>query len=184
MARPKKKKIADKFEIFSFAVNFCAIFSLILIVGLLIVAQNFSGQAGLAAVSRFYSANECSCDTANDSCPLAVPAVLFPVSADNPLEDSIEISMDDGGFFTKELNLSVSSSRTLEIYNKGVNIHSFKVPDLGIDTGIIIPGETKTVVLENLPQNKDVLEYRSGIADDDPEKFSGIIILKQLGSEE
>ncbi len=178
MARPKNKKLADKFEVMSFAVNFCAVFALILVVGLLMAVQNIPGrQAGMAALSQSgISQSECVCDDV--SCPLAVPAVLFPVSAGEPVESAARISMDDGGFLTKELDLALSSSRTLEIYNKGVRAHSFVIPELKIDTGAIIPGETKTVILENIPQDKEVLQFYSDLPNDAREKFLGTIVIR------
>jgi hypothetical protein len=108
-----------------------------------------------------------------------VPAVLFPVSADNPSESAIKIVIDDGGWAPKQIDLSLSSSRVMEITNKGVNEHSFVIDDLGIDSGAIAPGNAKTVYLQNLSSGAAYYIFYSNMGSDDGnEAFSGILTIK------
>jgi len=174
MKNLKTKKI-DKAVAVGFAANFCAVFSLIYVVGLLLVANIFGGpQAGLAAVSIPVQ-ESCSCKGADETCAISsLPAVLFPVSADNPNEAAIKLSMDDTGYLQKELNISLSSSRRVQISNNGVTPHSFVIDELGIDSGDIAPGQSKILGLENLADGTSYVYY-SKTGSDAREKFSGTV---------
>lgn len=177
---PVKRKKIDKASVVNFAVNFCAVFALIYMVMLLLVADMLGGasQAGLAAVS-FPLQNECSCggDAAGDS-QTQTPTTLFPVAA--PESGSyLQLAVDDGGFSLKQLNVSLDGPKMIEISNKGVNTHSFVIDGLSIDSGVIEPGAAKTVVLENLPQGTRNYTYYSNTAGDDKTKFSGVIAVTE-----
>ena len=181
MRQSKKDKQFDKVAAVGFFVNFCAIFSLILIVGLLTVADSFgSTPGGVAALSQsLVGKNECQCPATDcEVCGSVAPAVLFPVSSDHPAENAIEIAVGDDGFSVKELSLVFSSSRTLRITNNGVNSHSFAMDAIGLNSGAIAPGQSVTVLLEGFSQDSPSLEFHSDIASDSREDFSGLIILE------
>jgi hypothetical protein len=173
-----KRKI-DKMAAISVAAEFCAIFALIFVVSLLVIANTLGGaRAGLAQASLPLQ-NNCSCQSGVDTCSVStLPVVLFPVSADNPAEGSIKILMDDGGFNPKTLDVASSSNLVAEITNKGVNPHSFVIDDLGIDSGAIQPGQTKAVALENLGAGKGTYIYYSNIDGDHHDVFSGTMTAK------
>ena len=181
MRQSKKGKQFDKVAVIEFFINFCTIFSLILIIGLLIVADSFGGiSGGAAALSQsLVEKNECQCPATDCGvCGSVAPAVLFPVSSDHPAENAIEIAVGDDGFSVKELSLVFSSSRTLRITNNGVNSHSFAVDAIGLNSGAIAPGQSVTVLLEGFPQDLPTLEFYSDTASDSRENFSGLIILE------
>ncbi|UMX48342.1 MAG: cupredoxin domain-containing protein [Candidatus Nealsonbacteria bacterium DGGOD1a] len=177
MAIAKHNKKIDKMAMVGFAANFCAVFSLIYIVALLLVANIFgSNRAAMASLAQPIANSACSA-VAGEPLAAAIPAILFPVSADNPSESVIKISIDDGGWTPKEIDLSLSSARTVEISNKGVNPHSFVIDGLGIDSGEIAPGAAKTVFLQNLSGEAAIYPFYSNISGDDKEKFSGQITI-------
>jgi hypothetical protein len=174
MTSSKQKKF-DKAAAIGFAVNFCAIFSLILVTGLLLAVDSFGGgHSGVASVSQALQ-NETS---AVQACEPVVPAVLFPVSAPAPVEEPAVITVDDDGFSAKELNLASFSSKTVKIANRGANPHSFVVDELAIDSGSIAPGELATVFFDNVPQDVSSFNFHSGVAGDTAESFSGVVIIK------
>jgi len=175
---PSKHKKNDRMTVVNFAVNFCAIFALILLTGALVVAEAVGGRGyQMASFSQSLQNNACSCTEAAQTCAPVVPAVLFPVSSSEPVEVPAEIAIDDAGFSPKELNMALSSSRMVKVSNKGVNPHSFVIDSIGVDSGAIAPGQSKTVVLENLPQDGTALEFYSNVAGDSAEKFSGTVIV-------
>lgn len=174
MATVKNKKL-DKMTVVNFAANFCAIFSLILVVALLTLANAFgSNRAALAGLSQS-APQSCAADGANTA-SVAVPAVLFPVSADNPSENTIRVVVDDGGWDRPQIDLSLSSARMIEITNKGVNPHSFVIDDLGIDSGAILPGTVKTVILQNLSDQAGDYVFYSNYGNDNKDEFAGRIV--------
>lgn len=176
---PKKNKQFDRAAAISFFVNFCAVFSLVLVVGLLTVAGSFDvAKSGSASLSGAASRFACSCPESAD-CQLQpiAPAVLFPISAPTPTEVAVEIYVDEGGFSSRELNMAVSSLRTVKIINRGVRVHSFAIDALGIDSGIIAPGQSVTVLLENFGEAKQV-KFHSLATGDSEDIFSGIIIFE------
>ena len=177
MKNPKTKKIG-KDELVGFAAFFCAIFSLIYIVGLLLVANIFNRpQMSLAKVALPVH-DSCSCKGTIEACSLsALPAVLFPVGADSPNEMPIKLAMDDAGYVQKQLDIVLSSSRLVQITNNGVNPHSFVIDELGIDSGEISPGQSKTLRLENMDDAVSYFYY-SSVAGDTREKFSGVLMAK------
>jgi hypothetical protein len=178
---PKKSKKFDKTAAVEFFVNFCAIFSLVLIVGLMAISESFGptskGMASLSGV--LVSDAKCSCPAPVDCgfAPIA-PAVLFPASADQPLEAALEVLVDDGGFSSRELNLSLSSSRTLRISNRGVRNHSLVIDALNLNSGVIAPGQSVTVILENSGDQARELSFYSGLPGDSGDNFSGVILLE------
>ena len=160
----------------SFSVNFCAIFALILVTGLLLAVDSLGGiNAGSASLSL--AAQNGDALSASDSCVPVVPAVLFPVSATDPTETPIEITVNDSGFSLNELDMAQSSMRTIKITNMGADSHSFVIDKLGIDSGAILSGQTKTVVLENLMPDLQSVDFYSGIVGDRADKFRGTIII-------
>jgi hypothetical protein len=173
------KKRIDKMAAISVAAEFCAIFALIFVVSLLVIANTLGGaRAGLAQASLPLQ-KTCSCQAGVAACSVStLPAVLFPVSADSPAEDSIKLLMDDGGFNHKTLDVASSSNLVAEITNKGVNPHSFVIDDLGIDSGAIQPGQTRIVALENLNAGKGTYIYYSNIDGDRRDVFSGTMTTK------
>lgn len=173
-----KKKI-DKMAAIGVAADFCAIFALIFVVSLLLVANALGGgRSGMAQISLPLQ-KACLCQTGVDACSVStLPAVLFPVSADNPAEGSIKLSMDDSGFSPKSLDVASSSNLVAEITNKGVNPHSFVIDDLGIDSGAIAPGQTKTIALENLSAGKGTYTYYSNVGGDNRDTFNGVMTAK------
>ena len=177
---PKKSKKFDKRAAVEFFVNFCVIFSLILIVGLMAVSDSFGGSSGgMASLSRpLVSNSKCSCPAVDCGFAPIAPAVLFPASADQPLEAALEIFVDEGGFSSRELNLSLSSSRTLRISNKGVRNHSLVIDALNLNSGVIVPGQSVTVILENSGDQARELSFYSDLPGDDGDNFSGVIVLE------
>jgi hypothetical protein len=160
--------------------DFCAIFALIYIVALLLVANAFGGvRSGMAQLS-LAAPEKCSCQEAADTCSASVlPSVLYPESAAaGPAEETIKVVMDDGGYATREVNVALSSSRFVDVVNKGVNPHSFVIDEIGIDSGAIAPGETKRVALENLNADAKNYTFYSNIGTDNRESFSGVITAK------
>jgi hypothetical protein len=176
--KTSKNKQTEKFAIFGFIANFCAVFALIYVVALLLAANMIGGSAaGLAAVSAPLK-ETCSCQTATDACSASFPTVLFPESAQNPVETDTQLIVDDSGFLPKELDLSLSSLRVVEVSNKGVNRHSFVIDELGVDTGPIEPGSSKTVRLDNLGAAKDSYIFYSNTGKDNKNNFRGTLIAK------
>jgi len=177
MKNLKTKKIGKE-EAVGFAAFFCAIFSLIYLVGLLLVANIFNKpQFDFAKISLPVQ-NSCSCKGSVEACSLSsLPAVLFPVGADNPNEATIKLTMDDAGYVQKQLDTALSSSRLVQITNNGVNPHSFVIDELGIDSGEISPGQSKTLRLENMDDAVSYFYY-SSVAGDTREKFSGVLMAK------
>jgi len=177
MKNLKTKKIG-KDELVGFAAIFCAIFSLIYIVGLLLVANIFNKpQMSLAKVALPVR-DSCSCKGTVEACSLsALPAVLFPVGAESPNETAIKLAMDDAGYVQKQLDIALSSSRLVQITNNGVNPHSFVIDELGINSGEILPGQSRTLRLENMDDAASYLYY-SNVSGDPREKFSGVVAAK------
>jgi len=178
---PAKNKKTEKASAIGFLVNFCAVFALIYITALLLVANILGGTstAGLAAVS-FPLQSNCSCDSCSaDGNQPAAPATLFPVSAEDSSSGYIQIAVDDSGFAQKQIEISLSGSKMLEITNNGANPHSFVVDGLKIDSGAIEPGQTITVVLESLPAETLNYTYFSNVGNDDKAKFSGVITITE-----
>lgn len=173
----KNKKI-DKSTIVSFGVNFCAVFSLIYTVALLLIA-NMAGSNSPAVASLSASLpNKCSCDNSSNTIS-PESNVLFPVPSDELGEASERVVMDDGGYVQKRLEVSLSGPRTIIVENKGVNTHSFVIDGLKIDSGLIIPGEEKTIVLENLPEVTQNYTYYSNVSGDNKESFNGVIVVTE-----
>lgn len=174
MNKQKNKKI-DRQAMLNFVVNFCAIFSLIFMFGMLVLADEVGRDSVLATVSEPISdSNLCAhSDNSTDS-----PAVLFPVLADNPAEGSVKIVVNDSGYVDKRMVLSAGETKMLEVINKGVNPHSFVIDGMMIDSGAINPGQTKTIALENLSGELRNYTFYSNLAGDDKDKFSGIFIFK------
>ena len=146
--KAEKIETIDRKATLSLVVNFCSMFMLVFVIGLLVLANMIDKGTDLPAASE--SACECVDKTADE------PAVLFPVSAGDPNEGSIQLVVDDSGYRDKELILSAEGAKMLQITNKGVNPHSFVVDGMLIDSGAIQPGEIKTIALESLssvPQN-------------------------------
>lgn len=180
MSPAKKRNKLDRAAAIGFAVNFCVMFSLIFTVGLLAVAGIVGDNSGGAAsLSQGMKQAVCSCPPAEE-CSVAplVPAVLFPVSAQQPMETALEISVDEGGFSSREINLSNSSFRTLKIVNNGVRPHSFAITETGLDSGIIEPGRFVTVALDGPPAGRGKVEFYSAESGDSGENFRGTIIFE------
>jgi len=68
---------------------------------------------------------------------------------------------------------------SLEITNRGVNGHSFVIDELGVDTGMIKPGETRTVTLKSLANEPQNYTFYSNLTEDDKDKFSGEFIVEK-----
>jgi hypothetical protein len=180
MSPAKKRNKLDHSAAIGFTVNFCAMFSLIFTIGLLAAAGIAGGNSsGAASLSQGVKQTVCSCPPAEE-CPVAslAPAVLFPVSAQQPTETASEISVDEGGFSSQEINLSNSSSRTLKIVNNGVRPHSFAITEIGLNSGIIEPGRFVTVALDGPPAGRGKVEFYSAESGDSGENFRGTIIFE------
>ncbi len=180
MSSAKKRNEFDRDTAIGFAVNFCAMFSLIFTIGLLAVAGIVGGKSsGAASLSQGVKQAVCSCPEAGECsvAPLA-PAVLFPVSAQQPVETAPEIGVDEGGFSSREIDLSNSSSRTLKIVNKGVRAHSFVIAETGLNSGTIEPGRFATVALDAPADGAGTAEFYSAEPGDSGENFRGTIIFK------
>jgi len=180
MSPAKKSNKLDRNAAIGFAVNFCAMFSLIFTIGLLAVAGIVGGNSGgTASLSQGMKQAVCSCPEAEE-CPVAplAPAVLFPVSAEQPMETATEIGVDEGGFSSREIDLSSSSSRTLKIVNKGVRAHSFAVTETGLNSGMIEPGRFVTVALDEPADGSGKVEFYSTANGDAGENFRGTIIFE------
>ncbi len=148
-------------------------FSLVFTIGLLILANMTDRSSALAMVSTPID-NLCArADNASQT-----PPVLFPVSAGDPSEGSIQLVVDDSGYRDKKLILSAAGTKMLEITNKGVNAHSFVIDGMLIDSGAIKPGETKTIALENISDVPQNYTFYSNLAGDDREKFSGVFVVE------
>jgi len=179
MSPAKKQKKFDRAAAIGFFVNFCAVFSLILMVGLLTLAGGLGGvKSGSASLSGAMSQIACSCPEAIEcQAPSIAPAVLFPISASTPMEAAVEIFVDEGGFSPRELNMAISSSRTVKIINRGVREHSFLVGALGIDSGLIAPGQAVTVLLQNSNGEREI-EFNSAAPGDDQDIFQGVVVFE------
>lgn len=178
MSPAKKRNKLDRATAIGFTVNFCATFSLIFTIGLLAAAGIAGGKSGgAAALSQGMKQAVCSCPETEECsvAPLA-PAVLFPVSAQQPMEAALEINVDEGGFSSREINLSNSSSRTLKIVNKGVRVHSFAITGIGLNSGMIEPGRSVTMALD-VPVT-GTAEFYSLADGDDSEDFRGTIVFE------
>lgn len=181
MNSAKKRNKLDRGAAIGFAVNFCAMFSLIFTIGLLAAAGIAGGKSGGAAsLSQGMKQAVCSCPEAEE-CSVAslAPAVLFPVSAQQPTETALEIGVDEGGFSLREIDLSNSSSRTLKIVNKGVRAHSFAITETGMNSGAIEPGRFATVALDEPPAGGGTAEFYSAEPEDSGENFRGTIIFER-----
>jgi len=173
-----KNKEFDKAAALNNAVNFCAIFSLVFVVGLLLIANAMGGNQSRASLMAALQNCSGTAVTVNDSQSLD-PSVLFPTLAEEDLGPAVGVVMDDGGYAQKELNISFTGTKTIEIENKGSMPHSFVVDGLNIDSGEIEPGQTGTVVLENLSNEVKNYTYYSNVIGDDKESFSGVIMVRE-----
>ena len=169
-----KNKEVGKMETISFIVNFCAIFTLIFTFGLLILRDAIGSDMAQATVSEALCDSSCDCAAESKD----QPAVLFPVTAGQPNEGSIKITMDDGGYLQDRFVLSPEGTKMLEITNKGVNAHSFVIDELAIDSGVIEPGQTRTIALDSLPDEPLDYIFYSNLSDDDKENFSGVFAVE------
>jgi hypothetical protein len=174
MAKTKiVNKKMDRQATLSFIVNFCATFMLVFTLGMLMLA-NMVGESALATVSEPLTDNKCACrDKISNK-----PAVLFPVSAGEPSEGNIKLVVDDSGYLDKELILSAVGTKMLEVINKGVNPHSFVIDGMMIDSGVIKPGESKTIALESLSGDSQSYSFYSNLPGDNKEKFSGVFVVE------
>jgi hypothetical protein len=169
-----KNKNKNKLEIISFAVNFCAVFSLIYIVALLLIINVFGGSK--SALANLSQSLQGSCSNVSaDSNRSAALTVLFPVSVDDSQNGSIKVVMDDAGYAQKKLDITFAGPKMIEITNKGINPHSFVIDGLKIDSGAINSGQTATIALESLSKEIKNYTYYSNIAGDDKEIFNGIM---------
>ena len=179
MPTSKTKKI-DKSAAVSFFVNFCAVFALISTVGMLLIVDAFgkNGATMASALSPLQGKTTCApaAEAVATDIPSTIPSVLFPVSANDPSETITKLTVDDGGWTPKQIDLTLASSRTLEITNGGANPHSFVVDSIGIDSGEIAPGVTKTLTLNNLSTETRNYTFYSGVnGDNDKDQLKGTI---------
>jgi len=172
-AKNTSKKI-DRKTALSLAVNFCAMFVLTFTFGLLLLANVADKSSALASAAAALPVNSCATSRGTQS----EPAVLFPVSAGEPIEGSIRLVVDDSGYREKKLVLSAQGTKMLEITNKGVNAHSFVIDGMMIDSGAIQPGQTKTIALESLSGKPQSYTFYSNLAGDDREKFGGAFVIE------
>ncbi len=172
----QKTKKSDKSAIILFAVNFCAVFSLIFTIGLLLlVDMSGANKKGMAATAL--ALNGRAVDASK--CAPAVFPVLFPVSSDEPVETTIEINITDEGFSPQNLDLTKASLRTIRVVNQGSADHSFVVAGAGIDSGRIGAGQSVAVDLNALPAQISDFEFYSNIGQDrDKPGLRGRIILE------
>ena len=169
----RRKKI-DKTSAVNFGVIFCTVFSLIYVVGLLLVASFAGGsRAGLASISAPFQRAVCS-QISKDNNASATPEMIFPAAYNGAGVDDV-ITVDDGGYNQKLVTVSIKNSRALEISNQGVNPHSFVIRDLNIDSGPIAPGSSKIVVLEGMGSDIRNYDFYSNIGRDDTFLFGGVV---------
>jgi len=143
-ATNKNSKISA-YESTSLFITLCAIAALVFIVAI-ITMFNSTLTPNNPTIDSNPTINSSPQEPITESSP-----VLYPITAGAPNEGAIEIAVDDSGYTPKTLILTPSVSTYLEITNKGVNNHSFVIDELTIDTGEIKPGETRTLILPNLP---------------------------------
>jgi hypothetical protein len=172
----KKEKQLDKNTVLGFFVNFCAFFSLILIVGLLVMIDTFgTGRAGMASVSQtVQSQNQNEAQT----CVPAASVVLFPTTSVEPSENPMVLSVNDAGFLANQIDMSRASVRAVKIVNRGAYVHSFAIDLLGVDSGPIESGKSATVALENIPEDVQALDFYSSASGDESGKFRGTIVVR------
>ena len=171
---PTKRKKNDKVTMINFGVLFCTVFSLIYVVGLLLVA-GFArgGQAGLASLQgSLQNCNNSEFTTGDDA--IVTPTMVAPDNANNIGSGTI-ISIDDGGFGVKQVDLALSGPMILVVKNQGVNPHSFVIDELQINSGEIAPGQAKSIVLKDLPMEPRTYDFYSNIGKDNGSQFGGTI---------
>lgn len=63
--------------------------------------------------------------------------------------DEVEIILKEYSIGNGEIRLMKSEkAASVTITNKGMNVHDFVIPELGIDSGLIQPGESVTLELD------------------------------------
>jgi hypothetical protein len=174
MATAKHKKI-DKASMISFAVNFCAVFSLIYVVALLLVANMLGDRrAAMAAVSK--PLQPCSCEDRCASVPSGHPDILVSSSgAENAVVATLTV--DDGGFWPKQVSIPASGAPSVKIENRGVNDHSFVIDELSVNSGPIKPGQAQTIILENISDDAPSYDFYSDTTGDGGQNFGGSIMI-------
>ena len=155
MDDPKTKT----FLIISFVLNFCLTFALIWAVGVLF----------FISMTRVDTAQSC----------------VFPSSSDDMIslketanaERAVSIEVNDAGFLNKGFQMYSSDNVIVTVFNSGQNSHSFVVSDLGLDTGLISAGETKSIKINGLEERDAMYNYTSGVGGDRANGFGGVIMV-------
>lgn len=91
-----------------------------------------------------------------------------------PVKD-ITITISDNGYDKRGFSIQTGEKIQFQIANNGQNAHSFKIDDLNLDSGIIEPGQTKTITTPAIPIKAKNYRYYSD-PDKNNESFNGIMM--------
>lgn len=172
----KTKKISA-YESACLFINLCAIATLVFTFAIIAIGNIVGPGDAVAAVCQPVMSVPTGEPSVTDA--LESPTVLYPVTASAPNEGAIKITVNDGGYLQKKLVLTPEVPTYLEITNKGVNDHSFVIDELGVDSGVIKPGETRAISLPSLENKAQNYVFYSNLAGDGNEVFSGEFIIEE-----
>lgn len=94
-------------------------------------------------------------------------------------QQRLAIAVNDNGFVPSGFGLRSGSPASIVIKNTGKMPHSFVSDQLNINSGPILAGQTKTIKIQQLPNEIAEYDFYSNMPGDDQRLFSGIIMVLQ-----
>jgi len=88
-----------------------------------------------------------------------------------------DLSIQDQGFSPAGIQIYANQSNSLTITNNSKQPHSFVIDELKINSGLIQPGQTKTVVIDQDFPESAAYNFYSDAASDDKTTFKGILMI-------
>jgi len=89
----------------------------------------------------------------------------------------ISLAIEDNGFSPTGIQIYANQSNSLTIANNSNQPHSFVIDELKINTGLIQPGQTKNVVIDQDFAESTVYNFYSDAAGDDKTTFGGVLMI-------
>ena len=89
----------------------------------------------------------------------------------------VEIAVSEDGFSPSGFHIKLNQFATVSIVNAGEKPHSFVIDELGIDTGLIEPGQTKKFEFGKDIKSAESFKFYSNAEGDDKEKIIGSIMI-------
>lgn len=104
----------------------------------------------------------------------SIPDQILPEQKQNK---TVEIAVSEDGFSPSGFHINLNQFATVSIANTGEKPHSFVVDELGIDTGLIEPGQTKKFEFGKDIKSAESFKFYSNAEGDDKEKIIGSILI-------